>query len=417
MSQFAKDRQYYKFCAYGFLKNLRLYDAFLLLFLLENGLSYTQIGLLYASREISTNALEIPSGLIADSFGRKNTLLGAFGLYMLAAAVLYFSTHMGLLFLCMIFLGIGDAFRSGTHKGMIMDYLRQNGWSAHKVSYYGNTRGWSQRGSALSALIAGLLVFYGGEYRIIILLSLIPYVINFFNLATYPESINFATKRSEDKRGSSLRETLSHFWQSLRRRQVLQVINSSAMHSAYLKAIKDYIQMVMLQISLLLPFWLEIEDKRKSGLVIGLLYTIIYLFTSQASRSAKRLTKGSLALPAQRTLILGIACGLFSGLMIYYEWWLAAWGLFAVVFVIESLRKPILTSMLADQVQSDVLTSVLSAQSFYGTILVSGLALIFGLIADYGSIGIALMTVSGLLLGLAWWMGAPHAKTSQQSKT
>ncbi|MEL7338951.1 MAG: MFS transporter [Bacteroidota bacterium] len=410
MSQFVKDRQYYKFCAYGFLKNLRLYDAFLLLFLLENGLSYTQIGLLYATREISTNALEIPSGLIADSFGRKNTLLGAFALYMLAAGVLYLSTHFGLLILCMICLGIGDAFRSGTHKGMIMDYLRQNAWSAHKVSYYGNTRGWSQRGSALSALVAGLLVFYGGDYRSIILLSLLPYTLNFFNLATYPESINFAAEGVAGDKGGSLRETLGHFWQSLRQRPVLQVINSAAMHSAYLKSIKDYIQMVMLQISLLLPFWLEMEDKRKSGLVIGLLYTIIYLFTSQASRSAKRLTQGSLALPAQRTLILGISCGLASGLMIYNEWWLGAWGLFALVFVIESLRKPILTAMLADQVPSDVLTSVLSAQSFYGTILVSALALIFGLIADYASIGAALMIVSSLLLGFSFWL---HPITSQ----
>ena len=54
--------------------------------------------------------------------------------------------------------------------------------------------------------------------------------------------------------------------------------------------------------------------------------------------------------------------------------------------------------MLADQVPNEILTSVLSAQSFYGTILVSGLALAFGLIADYANIGVALGVISAFLL-------------------
>ena len=37
---FRKDLQYYKFCLYGFLKNLRFFEAFLILFFLEGGLSF-----------------------------------------------------------------------------------------------------------------------------------------------------------------------------------------------------------------------------------------------------------------------------------------------------------------------------------------------------------------------------------------
>ncbi len=55
MNTFIKDRQYYKFCFYGFLKNLRFFEAFLLLFFLESGLTFLQIGWLYAVREISRN--------------------------------------------------------------------------------------------------------------------------------------------------------------------------------------------------------------------------------------------------------------------------------------------------------------------------------------------------------------------------
>ena len=95
--KFKKDTQYFKFCSYGFLKNLRFFDAFLLLFFLENGISYTQIGIIYATREIIINIFEIPSGIIADTYGRKNSLIAAFLAYIIS---LCFSTS------CPIFIGL-----------------------------------------------------------------------------------------------------------------------------------------------------------------------------------------------------------------------------------------------------------------------------------------------------------------------
>ena len=45
--RYKKDLQFAKFSAYGFLKNLKLFEPFLILFLLEKNLSYTLIGTLY----------------------------------------------------------------------------------------------------------------------------------------------------------------------------------------------------------------------------------------------------------------------------------------------------------------------------------------------------------------------------------
>ena len=39
--RYKKDLQYAKFSAYGFLKNLKLFEPFLILFLLEKNLSFT----------------------------------------------------------------------------------------------------------------------------------------------------------------------------------------------------------------------------------------------------------------------------------------------------------------------------------------------------------------------------------------
>jgi len=175
---FIKDKQYFKFCAYGFLKNLRLFEPFLILFFLEAGLSFLEIGMLYSVREIMRNLLEMPAGILADALGRRRTMINSFAFYIISFLTFYFAHSFVLLMTAMIFYALGDAFRTGTHKAMIFDYLKIKGWQDQKVHYYGHTRSWSQLGSALSALIAGVLVFFTGHYRLIFVFSTIPYVLD-----------------------------------------------------------------------------------------------------------------------------------------------------------------------------------------------------------------------------------------------
>lgn len=49
-----------------------------MLFFLDIGLSFVQIGTLYAAREIMVNLVEIPSGLVADTLGRRYTMVVSF---------------------------------------------------------------------------------------------------------------------------------------------------------------------------------------------------------------------------------------------------------------------------------------------------------------------------------------------------
>ena len=155
-----KDKQYYKFCLYGFLKNLRFFEPFLILFFVSKGLSFFEIGILYAIREISINIFEIPSGIFADTFGRRKTLAFSFLIYITAFIIFYFGYDFSLFALGMIMYALGDAIRSGINKAMIIEYLKRTEQLQHKVNYYGHTRSWSQIGSALSSLIGGILVFY-----------------------------------------------------------------------------------------------------------------------------------------------------------------------------------------------------------------------------------------------------------------
>jgi MFS family permease len=383
---------------YGFLKNLRFFDAFFILFLVEKGLSYTQIGILYAVREVITNVLELPSGILADTFGRKKALAGSFLAYISSFVLFFLFQDFWLFLLAFGMFGVGEAFRSGTHKGMIVDYLKMKGWEEQSGNYYGHTRSWSQMGSALSALAAGLMVFWGGTYEIIFLFSIIPYVLNLFLILSYPKALDRSVDPSARRKHPTLKATFHMLIHMLKQHRVLAIIYSSAVHTAYLRAIKDYIQIVMVNLSLILPVMLYLEAEKKSGIVIGLLYFLIFLATSQASKYSANLARKSRRNISYVTLLVAFPAGIISGATYRYEIWVLSLLAFAVIYVAENVRKPVLTGVVTQTVPKEILTSVISVQSLLRTILTMLLAIVFGLLADQYGIGVSLMVVSGLLL-------------------
>ena len=397
MNSFTVNKQYIKFCAYGFLRNLRFFDAFLILFFLEKGLSYTEIGILYAVREITINVCEIPSGIVADTYGRKNSLMTSFILYIVSFAVFYMSNEFWFFLTAFIFFGIGDAFRTGTHKGIIINYLAQNNWSDQKVNYYGHTRSWSQRGAAASSLFAGLIVFYGGNYQNIFLYSIVPYILNFLLIMSYPDNLNHVVKPDKTKKYAGMVEILKSFFINLKQPDALRVVNMSAIHSAYLKAVKDYIQPLMVNVAAMIPLMLNIDPQKKNGAVIGLLYFIIYIMTSFASKFAsKAVAKNKLNI-SYITLLCGFGCGVICGIFYVYELWIISLIAFVGIYIVENLRKPIMTGFIADNVESEVLASVISAESLLKTVMTAVIALLFGIIADNYGIGSAFVSLTAFL--------------------
>ena len=155
------------------MKNLRFFEPFFIIFLLSKDLSFIQIGILYAIREIAINVAEIPSGLFADTLGRRKTLALSFFIYIMAFIVFYLSSEFSMFVVAMLLYAVGDAMRSGINKAMIIDYLNRTNQIEHKVKYYGHTRSWSQFGSAISSLAGGVLLFFNKELNAIFLFSIV----------------------------------------------------------------------------------------------------------------------------------------------------------------------------------------------------------------------------------------------------
>ena len=129
-----------RFSLYGFLKNQRYFEDWILLAFLAKGISFTTWGLLIGFRELMINLMEVPSGAIADLFGRRKSMILSFVAYIISFVIFGAARNVALLLLGMAFFAVGEAFRTGTHKAMIFTWLRNRGRADEKTRVYGYTR-------------------------------------------------------------------------------------------------------------------------------------------------------------------------------------------------------------------------------------------------------------------------------------
>lgn len=402
---FPRTLQYYKFCAYGFLKNLRFFDVFFLLFLRKAGLSYLQIGTLYSIRQIVINILEIPSGIIADFFGRRNALVFSMFSYLVSFAVFYLSEDYLMFMLAMGAFGIGEAFRSGTHKAMILEYLKINDLLAFKTQYYGSTRGWSQFGSAISSLAAMLLYFYSGNYRFLFVASFLPYLLDLIMISTYPRSLNGDSVDTRKLNSFKLiyeqfKLTLRAFRDIFSSVKNVKSIFSAAAYIALFKGAKDYLQPILKTTALGLPVFLSLNTDKRTAVLIGVVYFVIFLLTSTVSRNAWQFEKKVKNLPSaiNYAYILGVAGIGLSGIFLLLDWYIAATFSFILLYLVQNLRRPLMVSYLSEIIESRVMASGLSAESQLETALVALYAPFLGYFVDLLGLAGGMMMSSVLFL-------------------
>ena len=401
---FPKDKMYFKFCLYGFLKNQRFFDPFIILFFREMGMSFLSIGTLFSLREIATNILEIPTGVIADSYGRRKSMISAFSAYLISFCLFYFFNHFYIYAFAMILFAAGEAFRSGTHKAMILEYLRIKGWEDWKVEYYGHTRSVSQFGSAISSLIAIAIVFSANSYRPVFLMSMIPYVFGLLLMFTYPKYLDGEILKLKGKWGGNIKRrfgaTLVEFKGMFINREAMKAIFNSSVFDGFFKSSKDYLQPILKAQALALPIFLYLAKKQRIAVVVGIVYFFLYILTSLASRNAGRFVNKikSLTLAINLTYIVGGVLLLISGISASFNLPSIAVLVFVLFYITQNLRRPMNVGYISDNISHKTMASGLSVESQIKTILMAILAPVIGLLADRFGVGVALIIVAILFL-------------------
>ncbi len=127
------------------------------LVLRQLGLSLFEVGLAMAAYSLTTVILEVPSGALADLWGRKKTyLLGT--LSDVAAAVLFLSfSGLGMVVVAAALKGAGRAFASGSLEALAVETIRRDEPEFDLNRFFSRVGMTIPAGLALTSLLGGFL--------------------------------------------------------------------------------------------------------------------------------------------------------------------------------------------------------------------------------------------------------------------
>lgn len=388
--QIDADGQIKKFCLYGFLKNLKFFEPYLMLFLMDKGLGLTEIGLLYGLREAVTYLFEVPSGMLADHYGKKKELLLCFVFYIVAFGFFFAAGGVWGLGVGMFFFGLGEAFRSGTHKAMILSYLEHRGWFEHKGYVYGRTRSYSLLGSSLSAFVSVALVLTVPALNWVFLASIVPYLLDFALILSYPGYLD-APRQTDKHFKTFLAESVGAFKRIRRQGALGSILMSSAIYDAVFRTVKDYIQpileMVMLSAGIGLLF--NASDGELLKVSLGVLYGTFYIFSAVVSRNVYRVTGRyeSKVVFDKLFVLMGAVCAVI-GFSILKGWTAVIVAAYFALYLMKDARRAVFVDHVGDYMTKSERVTVLSLESQLRALFAIVFAPVFGWLAETFSVAV-----------------------------
>lgn len=159
---------------YEALISFRMTDAVWVIFLLGRGFSLAQVGIAEGVFHITSVLCEVPSGMAADLFGRKRTLILSGAAGACSGVLMALEGWSGWVYLGLIFSALSFNLASGTEEAMVYDSLLEAGC---REAYKGVRSNMSIVGNVMSAASctvspAALALGYRHTYFISVLLAL-----------------------------------------------------------------------------------------------------------------------------------------------------------------------------------------------------------------------------------------------------
>lgn len=340
---------------FQFFRSLLFWQAIWFLYF-QQTLSASEAILLYAIFDISTTALEVPSGYMSDRIGRRLTLCAS-ALASFAGTILIVVGDSFLAFaVAQFLLGAGAAFASGTDSALLYESLAREGRSDEIERH--EIRAWRASFTALafSAAIGGLLSGIGDA---------LPYAAS---AATGLVAVGLALAFREPPHVESSGTTES--WLAQRdARPVLIWIFCLAV-SMY---IFSHVPFVFGQ-----PFILEalagVGLQEDAPLVSGGVTAAMMMISVATSWLAPGLRRG-LGLTGMLLLALGIQIFLIGSMAFSSE--LLAVALLLLRMVPNSLARPFILARIQPLLADSMRATYLSMQSFLGRMLLAGSLVVF----------------------------------------
>lgn len=346
------------------------------LFYQDNGMGMHDIFILKAIYSVAIVVMELPSGWMADIWGRKKTLilgavLGSIGFFAYS-----FSYGFWAFVIAEIILGIGHSFVSGADSAMLFDSLKADSKTKEYTKHEGRITSAGNFAEAFAGIIGGFLAAISLRtpffFQIAIAAMAIPAALTLIE----PKVHSTNNVQSIKKLVQNIKETF--------------VTNQDLRISILLSAVTGTATLTFAW--LVQPFFKVINLPVE---MFGIYWTALNLTVGVSSIFAHRVE----IFFGKRYTLLGIilllAAGYFlSGIAITF------WGiLFLLLFyLVRGIATPVLKNYINQYTKSEVRATMLSVRNFIIRISFAVIGPLLGWITDNTSLNYAFILAGGIYL-------------------
>jgi MFS family permease len=170
---------------YTFLSNTSLSEAIWMLYLAYRGLTLFQIGLVESVFHVTSLLMEVPTGIVADRFGRRTSRLLSRVMAMIGTLLMIASRSFWGFALAFVFVALGYNLESGAGDALVYDSLVQAGRQYRYMRVKGRQEVAYQAAAIVSLVASGIVATF--DYLLAYYLALGIHALSFGLALTFVE--------------------------------------------------------------------------------------------------------------------------------------------------------------------------------------------------------------------------------------
>ncbi len=379
-------RNIWKFYLFDIFGAMLFVVPIIVLFWQENGLSLTKVMVLQSIFSIAMVVLEVPTGYLADLYGRKNVLLLS-ALSLVAAISIYsIGFSFGAFLLGELCWALGMSFYSGTSSAFVYDTLKELNRESEYSKIWGKAKFYGFIAMALSQIIGGFVGKFNFRWTLYLSIPFYAFLIPVCLSLYEPKKHQLVTEKGHLHKLSAI-----FSFALLENAQLRWLIIFSAVIFALNTA----------------GLWLYQPYLKLSGIDIayfGLIFASFQIVTALSSKYAYKLE----SIFGRKVSLLVLAPIIFMGYLLLGKIVFLFSFLFIFLFqFVRGFSEPLFSDYVNKLTASEIRATVLSVQSLMQRLLHALIIPFIGWIADVYSllqaltmVGIITFVVGIIILGI-----------------
>ena len=349
----------------------------IVLFYEEQGLGLHEVFVLKSVYSVAAVTLEIPSGYLADVWGRKRCLFWGSVLFFLGY-LLYSFTGAFSAFLCAeLLLGAGQTLVNGADSALLYDTAAHYKAEHQYLRYEGRLTMIGNFAEAIAGIFGGLLAAYSLRF---------PFygqaIVAFIGI---PAALAIREYNHSRAVRNPAGEMLRIIRYSLGENKVLRYnILFSGIIGAATLTMAWFVQAILMQLQTPTSYY-------------GVIWTVLNLTVGIAALYSDRVEQ-ALGMRRSNGLILVVIVGGYAALALLPLTY-ACLAILFLFYIVRGFATPILKGYINQMTFSEMRATVLSIRNFIIRLLFAAIAPFIGWLNDYYSLQVALL-ISALIIGI-----------------